>query len=103
MATEIVERVEAIIATDDQNAFPRDVDDSIAAALGQRLGAADVHPVARENAEAFPVEELGRQITRPVEGPLQRHRRASLRISRAALYPHAPMTPPPGCVAAPQR
>ena len=30
-------------------------------------------------------------------------RRTSFRISRAALWPGTPVTPPPGCVPAPQR
>ena len=39
----------------------------------------------------------------PARPTTQRRPRASLRTSRAAFRPFAPVTPPPGCVPAPQR
>ena len=54
--------------------------------------------VAGERRKPLGLRSCGRG---PVGRDVSAHRRASFRISRAALCPDTPITPPPGCVADP--
>ena len=78
---------------------------SVPAPLAQRASAEPTARAApaRDGAATTAIELPGECVTLPhaTEHGDRHPARRSRRISRAALYPHAPITPPPGWVAAP--